>query len=56
MLAEVGLVRDVRRGRERSWKLAPSPLDPGRRCLDLVSQRWDGVRAHLAVMVEVDDD
>jgi DNA-binding transcriptional ArsR family regulator len=56
VLAEAGLVRDMRSGRERLWALEPSPLDTARRYLDLVSQRWDGALARLAVLVEVDDD
>ena len=56
VLAEVGLVRDVRRGRERLWELERSPLDTARRYLDLVSERWDNALARLAAMVEVDDD
>jgi DNA-binding transcriptional ArsR family regulator len=55
VLAEAGLVRDVRRGRERLWALEPSPLETARRYLDLVSQRWDSALARLAAMVERDD-
>jgi DNA-binding transcriptional ArsR family regulator len=56
VLAEAGLVRDVRHGRERRWALELAPLEPARRYLDLVSQRWDGALARLAAMVEVDDE
>jgi len=56
VLAEVGLVRDVRRGRERLWALEPSRLETAQRYLELVSERWDGALARLAAMVEVDDD
>ena len=56
VLAEAGLVRDVRHGRERRWALELAPLEPARRYLDLVSQRWDSALARLAAMVEVDDD
>lgn len=55
VLAEAGLVRDLRHGRERRWALELSPLETARRYLDLVSQRWDGALARLAAMVEVDD-
>ncbi len=55
VLAEAGLVRDVRQGRERLWALAPAPLDTARQFLDLVSQRWDGALARLAMLVETDD-
>jgi DNA-binding transcriptional ArsR family regulator len=52
VLAGAGLVRDVRRGRERLWELEPGPLDVARRYLDLVSKRWDDALARLASMVE----
>lgn len=56
VLAEAGLVRDVRRGRERLWALEPSPLETARRYLDLVSERWDAALTRLAAMVEVDEE
>lgn len=56
VLAEAGLVRDVRRGRERVWALEPSPLVVARRYLDLVSERWDAALGRLAALVESDDD
>jgi DNA-binding transcriptional ArsR family regulator len=55
VLAEAGLVRDVRRGRERLWALEPAPLETARRYLDLVSQRWDEALGRLARLVETDD-
>lgn len=55
VLAEAGLVRDLRRGRERLWELERPPLDAARRYLDLVSQRWDRALDRLAAIVEDDD-
>jgi DNA-binding transcriptional ArsR family regulator len=52
VLAEVGLVHDLRRGRERLWELHPAPLDEARRYLDHVSARWDGTLARLKAFVE----
>jgi DNA-binding transcriptional ArsR family regulator len=52
VLAEVGLVHDLRRGRERLWELELAPLDEARRYLDHVSQRWDGTLARLKAFVE----
>jgi DNA-binding transcriptional ArsR family regulator len=52
VLAGAGLVRDIRRGRERLWELEPAPLDVARRYLDLVSKRWDDALARLAALVE----
>jgi DNA-binding transcriptional ArsR family regulator len=54
VLAEAGLVRDLRRGREHLWELDPTPLDTARRYLELVSDRWDSALARLAAIVEAD--
>jgi DNA-binding transcriptional ArsR family regulator len=45
VLAEVGLVRDRRRGRERLWELEPAPLADALRYLGMVSARWDRARS-----------
>ncbi|MBA3541336.1 MAG: helix-turn-helix transcriptional regulator [Deltaproteobacteria bacterium] len=52
VLAEVGLVHDIRRGRERLWELEAAPLDDARHCLELVSARWDRALARLKALVE----
>jgi DNA-binding transcriptional ArsR family regulator len=56
VLAEAGLVRDVRRGRERLWEFEAAPLDIARRFLDLMSERWDDALARLAALVEDGSD
>ena len=56
VLADAGLVRDVRNGRERLWALEPAPLETARHYLDLVAKRWDDALARLATLVETDDD
>jgi DNA-binding transcriptional ArsR family regulator len=52
VLAEAGLVRDFRRGRERRWQLEPSRLDEARRALDVISQQWDRTLERLREFVE----
>lgn len=52
VLADAGLVRDARSGRERRWELELAPLDTARSCLDLVAQRWDDRLARLKRFVE----
>ena len=52
VLAEAGLVRDVRQGRERLWELEPSRIDEARRALDAISQQWDQALARLKQIVE----
>src|SRR5215208_3626562 len=39
VLADAGLVRDARRGRERLWELEPDKLVEARRALDQISKR-----------------
>ncbi|HEX9297836.1 MAG TPA: metalloregulator ArsR/SmtB family transcription factor [Polyangiaceae bacterium] len=51
-LAEAGLVRDTRRGRERIWNLEPRGLEPARRCLDQISEQWNVAIDRLRSLVE----
>src|SRR5512140_3510465 len=41
VLQGAGLVRDVRRGRERIWELEAAKLGEARGWLDAISARWD---------------
>lgn len=52
VLAAAGLVRDVRRGRERIWELAPERLGEARGWLDEISRRWDEALLRLKRHVE----
>ena len=52
VLAEAGLARGVRHGREQLWEVEPAPLQEARRYLDLVSQRWDEALDRLKASVE----
>jgi DNA-binding transcriptional ArsR family regulator len=54
VLAEVGLARGVRRGRERLWRLDPAPLDEARRALERIAERWDEALQRLKAAVEED--
>src|SRR5258708_7643387 len=40
-LADAGLVRGLKVGRERLWKFDPTQLEEARRALDLIAQQWD---------------
>ena len=51
-LAQVGLVRDRRHGRERIWELEPKPLDQAKQCLNQISAQWDDALARLRAFVE----
>lgn len=52
VLAEAGLVRSARQGRETVWELSPAPLDAARRFLDRLSARWDERIERLRERVE----
>jgi DNA-binding transcriptional ArsR family regulator len=51
-LAQAGLVRDARLGRERIWQLEPRRLDVARRELDRISAQWDAALSRLRAFVE----
>jgi hypothetical protein len=51
-LAEAGVVRDIRRGRERIYELEPARLDDARQYLNRISERWDEALDRLKLLVE----
>jgi DNA-binding transcriptional ArsR family regulator len=53
-LADAGLVRSRRRGRERIWQLEPSRLGEARGYLDRISAQWDAALDRLRTFVERD--
>jgi DNA-binding transcriptional ArsR family regulator len=52
VLADAGLVRGTRDGRERVWELDPRCLADARRYLDTISKQWDDALGRLKVFVE----
>ena len=52
VLADAGLVRGERRGRERIWELDTKRLDDAGRFLDQISKRWDEALGRLKKFVE----
>lgn len=51
-LADAGLVRDVRLGRERRWEFEPARIEEARRSLDAIAQQWDQALQRLKSLVE----
>ena len=51
-LGDAGLVRDVRRGRERVFELEPKRLEKARRVLDQISSDWDAAINRLKAFAE----
>jgi DNA-binding transcriptional ArsR family regulator len=53
VLADAGLVRDVKAGRERLWEFDAAQLEEARRSLELIEQQWDRALMRLRGAVEV---
>ena len=52
VLADAGLVRDIKVGRERLWEFEPTQIAAARESLALISQQWDEALERLRKMVE----
>jgi DNA-binding transcriptional ArsR family regulator len=52
VLADAGLVRGHREGREHVWRLEPKRLDDARTYLDQIAEQWDDAIARLKAFVE----
>ena len=52
VLANAGVVRSVRIGRESLFELEPQPIEEVRDYLDQVSKQWDDALARLKPQVE----
>jgi DNA-binding transcriptional ArsR family regulator len=51
-LAEAGVVRDVKMGRERLWQLEPGRIDEARRTLDAIGRQWEFALGRLKAFAE----
>lgn len=52
VLADAGLVRDVKLGRERLWQLDPERIDEARRTLEMIGRQWEVALGKLKVFAE----
>jgi DNA-binding transcriptional ArsR family regulator len=52
VLADAGLVRDIKVGRERMWEFEPTQIEEARRSLDVIAQQWDHALNKLKMAVE----
>ena len=52
VLAEAGIVRDARLGRERLWQLDPRQIEEARRTLDAIGREWDVALGKLKAFAE----
>ncbi len=52
VLADAGLVKDVKVGRERLWQFEPEQVEAARRSLELIAGQWDHTLAKLKRTLE----
>lgn len=52
VLAQAGVVQDVRAGRERLWQLDPAQIDAARQTLEIIGRQWDVALGALKAFVE----
>jgi transposase-like protein len=52
VLAEAGVVRDLKQGRERLWQLEPGQIEEARRTLEIIGREWEAALARLKAFVE----
>jgi DNA-binding transcriptional ArsR family regulator len=52
VLAQAGVVRDVKQGRERLWQLEPAQIDEARRTLEIIGREWEVALGKLKAFVE----
>jgi DNA-binding transcriptional ArsR family regulator len=52
VLAQAGLVRDVKVGRERLWQFDPTQVEEARRSLEIIGSQWEQALGKLKSFVE----
>src|SRR5215217_7183589 len=52
VLADAGLVKDLRMGRERLWQFEPAQLEEARKSLEVIGSQWQTALAKLKGFVE----
>ncbi|MFL6659123.1 MAG: ArsR/SmtB family transcription factor [Massilia sp.] len=52
VLAQAGVVRDIKLGRERHWQLEPARIDEARRSLEAIGREWDVALGKLKAFAE----
>ncbi|MDD2923799.1 metalloregulator ArsR/SmtB family transcription factor [Rhodoferax sp.] len=52
VLAQAGVVRDVKRGRERLWQLEPGQIDEAKRTLEIIGKEWEVALGQLKTFAE----
>jgi DNA-binding transcriptional ArsR family regulator len=52
VLADAGLVKDLRVGRERLWQFDPTQVEEARRSLEIIGGQWETALAKLKAFAE----
>lgn len=52
VLADAGVVRDVRIGRERLWQLEPAQIEEAKRTLEVIGREWEVALGKLKAFAE----
>jgi len=52
VLADAGVVRDVKLGRERLWQLEPGQIAEAKRTLEVIGREWEVALGKLKAFVE----
>ncbi len=52
VLADAGVVRDLKLGRERRWQLEPGSIEEAKRSLEVIGKQWDMALGNLKAFVE----
>jgi DNA-binding transcriptional ArsR family regulator len=52
VLADAGVVRDVKQGRERLWQLEPGSIDEAKRTLEVIGREWEVALGKLKAFAE----
>lgn len=52
VLADAGLARDLKIGRERLWQFDPAQLEAARRSLEVIGRQWEHALGKLKASLE----
>jgi DNA-binding transcriptional ArsR family regulator len=52
VLADAGVVRDVKSGRERLWQLEPGQIEEAKRTLEAIGRQWEVALGRLKIFAE----
>jgi DNA-binding transcriptional ArsR family regulator len=52
VLADAGVVRDTKAGRERLWQLEPAQIEQAKRTLEIIGRQWETALSRLKAFAE----